>query len=168
MTIASTARRVFFLIALAALAIAGGGFLAGELLNIKPCPLCIFQRLLYMTIIVWGLGGFLFPGKRKFFGLASAASALGGLATAVYQSWMQLYPGLAVECGYGEMNLIEKLVDWLGIQWPAVFMATGFCTSRESLLGLSLANWSALCFGAFIVAGCWVGLSRRFRRYRFR
>jgi disulfide bond formation protein DsbB len=97
-----------------------------------------------------------------------AATALAGIATAGYQSWMQLYPALAVECGYGEMNPVERLVDWLGMQWPALFMATGFCTSKESILGLSLANWSIPCFTAFLLAGVWVARSRRFQRFRFR
>jgi disulfide bond formation protein DsbB len=44
-------------------------------------------------------------------------------------------------------NLIERLVDWLGMQWPSMFLATGFCTSKEWVfLRLSMANWSMLIF----------------------
>ena len=53
------------------------------------------------------------------------------MAVAGYQTWMQAFPHLATECGYSDPNAIERLVDWLGMQWPSLFLATGFCTSRE-------------------------------------
>ncbi|EXI73225.1 MAG: Disulfide bond formation protein DsbB [Candidatus Accumulibacter sp. SK-11] len=41
-----------------------------------------------------------------------------------------------------------------------MFLATGFCSSKDwILLGLSMANWSALCFIAFLAAA--MALSRR-------
>ena len=163
-----TARTAFALVALAAIALVGAGLVIGELMRLNPCPLCIFQRLLYLLLAFWAICGVVAPGARRVWGLLIAATAAGGIATAGYQTWMQLYPELAVQCGYGEMNLIEKLVDWLGMQWPFMFMATGFCTSKESILGLTMANWSIPCFLAFLVAGLWIGLSRRFARYRFR
>ena len=93
------------------------------------------------------LAGVLRPGGRLPWSLLIAALALGGMAVAGYQSWMQAFPHLATECGYSDPTLIERLVDWLGMQWPSLFLATGFCTSREwELLGLSMANWSFLVF----------------------
>lgn len=168
MTLPKTPRGAFALIFLASVGLVAAGLVIGELMRLNPCPLCIFQRILYLLIAFWALCGVVAPGARKTWGLLIAATAAGGIATAVYQTWMQLYPELAVQCGYGEMNLIEKLVDWLGMQWPLMFMATGFCTSKESILGLTMANWSIPCFLAFLVAGLWVATSRRFVRYRFR
>lgn len=168
MTLPNTPRAAFALIALAATGLVAAGLVIGEWMRLNPCPLCIFQRVLYLLVAVWALCGAAAPGARKSWGLLIVATALGGIATASYQTWMQLYPELAVQCGYGEMNLIEKLVDWLGMQWPAMFMATGFCTSKESILGLTMANWSIPCFLVFLGAGLWVALSRRFVRYRFR
>lgn len=38
-----------------------------------------------------------------------------------------------------------------------MFMATGFCSSKEWVfLHLSMANWSALCFFAFLLAAAWL------------
>ncbi|HAY29664.1 MAG TPA: disulfide bond formation protein B, partial [Candidatus Accumulibacter sp.] len=55
---------------------------------------------------------------------------------------------------------IERIVDWFGTLWPQMFLATGFCSSKDwVLLGLSMANWSVLCFIAFLVAA--MVLSRR-------
>lgn len=168
MTLPNTPRAVFALIALAAAGLVAAGLVIGELMRLNPCPLCIFQRVLYLLLAFWALCGVAAPGARRTWGLLIAATAAAGIATAGYQSWMQLYPDLAVQCGYGEMSPIERLVEWLGMQWPFMFMATGFCTSKESILGLTMANWSIPCFLAFLVAGAWVALSRRFRRYRFR
>ncbi len=84
-----------------------------------------------------------------------------GTGVAAYQTWMQAYPHLAPECSFTDPNLIERLVDWLGMEWPSLFLATGFCTSRDwEFLGLSMANWSALVF-AGIVAYVWLFLLRK-------
>jgi len=164
----NSARSAFAAIALAAVALVGAGLLIGEWMRLNPCPLCIFQRVLYLLVGFWALCGVIVPGARKLWGVLIALTAAGGMATAIYQTWLQLHPEGAIACGYGEPNLIERLVDWLGMKWPLMFMATGFCTSKESVLGLTMANWSIPCFLAFLVAGLWVGYARRFQRYRFR
>lgn len=161
-------RPVFFVLFLAAFGLVGAGLVIGEWMRLNPCPLCIFQRVLYLVVGVWALCGVLVPQVRRFWGVLIALTSAGGLATAIYQTWMQLYPEEAVQCGFGEPNLIERLVDWLGMQWPFMFMATGFCTSKEYILGLTMANWSILCFAGFLVLGLWVGFARRFEKTRFR
>jgi len=141
----------------AALALGMFGLVAASmelqhLLRLAPCPLCIFQRLLYLVIGLVALAGVLLPGGRLLWSALIAALAAGGVAVAGYQTWMQAFPLLATECGYSDPNAIERLVDWLGMQWPSLFLATGFCTSREwEFLGLSMANWSLVVF--FGVAG---------------
>ena len=117
--------------------------------RLAPCPLCIFQRLLYLAIGGLALLGFLWPRIRlAWAGLIGLLAVLGG-SVAAYQTWMQAFPELATECGYAEPNAIERLVDWLGMAWPSMFMATGFCSSREWVfLQLSMANWSLLIFAA--------------------
>ena len=162
-------RMMFALIAMSAFALVGAGLLIGEWMRLNPCPLCIFQRVLYISIGAWGLCGFVLPGQRRFWGGLILLTALGGVATASYQTWMQLYPeAVTVQCGAGEMNLIEQLVDWLGMQWPFMFMATGFCTSKEYILGLTMANWSIVCFSAYLLAALWTSFARVGPRYRFR
>lgn len=155
-----SARAGFSLIAAASAGLVGGGLVIGELMRLNPCPLCIFQRVLYLLVAVFALFGVAAPGARRLWGSLVGLASAGGLATALYQSWLQLYPESATQCGFGEPNLIEQLVDWLGMQWPYMFMATGFCTTREYILGLTMANWSILCFSGFLLAGVWVGWRR--------
>jgi len=122
-----------------------------SMLRLAPCPFCIFQRLLYLVIGGLALLGFLWPVVRLAWAGLIGLLALLGAGVAGYQTWMQAFPELATECGYAEPNVIERLVDWLGMQWPSMFLATGFCTSREWVfLGLSMANWSLLIFAGIV------------------
>ena len=144
-------RRAWFAtLALAAFGLVAVGLELQTLLRLAPCPLCIFQRLLYLVIGVLALLGVGLPAGGLVWGGLIALTGLGGLGVAAYQSWMQAFPHLATECGYAEPNAIERLVDYLGMQWPGLFLATGFCTSRDwEFLGLSMANWSF-----FVFLGC--------------
>lgn len=163
-----TARPAFAGVFAATVLLVGTGLVIGELMRINPCPLCIFQRVLYLAIAFWALAGVVAPQARRWWGGLIAATAAGGMATALYQSWLQLHPESALACGFGEPSLIEQFVNWLGILWPFMFMPTGFCTSKESVLGLTLANWSVAGFAVFALLGLWLGFSRRFERRRFR
>lgn len=129
-----------------------------ELLELEPCPLCVFQRLLYLLAGGGLLLGAAWPRGRAGMGAFSLLASAGGFATAAYQSWMQAFPLRFMECGSGApANPIEHLVDRLGQVWPWMFYASGECTSREwEWLGLSMANWSALAFLAFTIAIGWM------------
>lgn len=123
------------------------GMALQNMLHLAPCPLCIFQRLLYIVIGVIGLLGFFIPvGYLLWRALIVVLAAL-GFGVAAYQTWMQAFPHLAPECSFTDPNIFERIVDWLGMQMPSLFLATGFCTSREwEFLGLSMANWSVVIF----------------------
>ena len=146
--LASTQR--FLLVAGGSFGLVIVGLLLGEWLNLHPCPLCIFQRILYLLVGTLALLAALAKDLQKIrLGAAWAGilAALGGISTAAYQTWMQLFPGSIMECGYSERNLIELLVDYLGEKWEFMFLATGLCSSKEwTFLGLSMANWSIPCF----------------------
>ena len=130
--------------------------------NLAPCPLCIFQRLLLLVIGGLALFGIALPVVQRLWAALIAATALLGAGVAAYQTWMQAFPESVNECSYTNPNLIERLVDVLGVQWPSLFLATGFCTSKEWVfLNLSLANWSLLTYGGIAIAVWLVFLRRR-------
>ena len=92
-------------------------------------------------------------------------ASVGGLATAINQSWMQYAPQQAIECGFGDPTLLEQTVNWLSTLWPSMFMVTGFCTQKDwTFLGFSLANWSVLFFAGLLLGGV-LAFRRRPRRY---
>lgn len=159
---ASSSRVLLSVLAVAAIALVAAGVVLGEFLRLQACPLCIFQRLLYLLIAIVAAVGILLPAVRRFFSGLAALTAIVGVATAGYQSWLQLFPEANMACGSGERGLIEEIVDWFGVRWPDLFMATGFCASKEWVfLGLSMANWSAVCFLSFGAAAGWLAIRGR-------
>ena len=155
-------RAWFATLALGCFGLVAIGLELQQLFRLAPCPLCIFQRLLYLTIGGLALLGCLLPAARQAWGGLLAALAVFGTGVAAYQSWMQAFPEMATECSYANPNLIERLVDWLGMQWPGMFLATGFCTTRDWVfLGLSMANWSVLVFAGILVYAVRLFLVRR-------
>ncbi len=144
-------RAWFAILALGCFALVAAGLGLQIVLRLAPCPFCIFQRLLYIVIGCLALLGLLLPIGRKLWLILIASLALAGASVAGYQSWMQAYPELVNECGMSDPTTIERLVDWLGMRWPDLFLATGFCTSKEWVfLGLSIANWSFLAFSSIV------------------
>ena len=145
-------RVVFTLLLAFSLGLLAAGLVLGVMARLQPCYLCIFQRLIYITVAIFALGGVLVPAWRRLWAVLVGLTALGGVSTALYQSWMQFAPELVNECGVGQPTLLEQIVDWFGMRWPSLFMVTGFCTNKDWVfLGLSLANWSVLCFAALLV-----------------
>ncbi|MDR2164261.1 MAG: disulfide bond formation protein B [Zoogloeaceae bacterium] len=135
--------------------------------NLHPCPLCIFQRFLYMLFGVVAFLGAALPGqgrgKTSVFAALLASVALAGLSTAIYQTLMQARPDLVPECSYTNPGPIEQFVNWIGayaLSSPTLsdlFLATGTCDSQEwAFLGLSMPNWSAICFLAFLALSVWL------------
>lgn len=135
-------------------------------LKLHPCPLCIFQRLLFMIMSGLALAAFL--GSRRPAGRAAGIltllTALSGAAVAAYQVWLQAQPAAMFTCGGADPNLIERFVDWLGAQLPSLFLATGICGDKELvILGYSLAVWALAAFVAGVGAGVWALLLGRRR-----
>lgn len=150
-------RLAFALLAASASGLLVAGLIVGEVARLHPCYLCNFQRLLYIVIATFALCGVLLPQWRRIWGVLVGLVAIGGVITAAQQSWMQYAPDQAVECGLGNPTLLERIVDWLGMHWPSMFMVTGFCTNKEWVfLGLSLANWSGVCFILLLAGVVWL------------
>lgn len=128
-------------------------------LDLHPCPLCIFQRVLFMLIAVLGVTAAFVRWDRIAGSLVLPLSAV-GIGVAGYQSWLQMQPAQAFSCVVGKANPIEVVVEWLGQQAPALFLATGACENEELVIfGLSLANWAFVAFTAFFIAAGWALLA---------
>ncbi|MBF0218240.1 MAG: disulfide bond formation protein B [Gammaproteobacteria bacterium] len=145
-------------IALGSAGLAGASIIITPWLDLHPCHLCIFQRLLYTLLALTALASALTLTKPRWQPLFTGLTlllALTGLATASYQSWLQAQPKPPLSCGMGEQTLLEVFVDWLGQQLPSLFLATGYCEDKELvILTLSLANWSLVAFTlVLLVAG---------------
>lgn len=127
-------------------------------LDLNPCHLCIFQRLLFMAMALLALAAALGNGRIRWAtGLGFAAAALGGMATAAYQSWLQWQPPGSITCAGSQPGPIERFVEWLGQLQPELFLATGFCEDKElTILGLSLANMAFIAYAALGAFALWL------------
>lgn len=156
------ARTQFFLLFAVCAGLLGFGLYLQHFAGLQPCPMCIMQRfaltgvgLVALIAAVHGPGR---TGQRGYL-LLILAIALAGAGVAARQSWIQRFPPAISECGpdlefmLGSFSLAEAL--------PMIFRGSGECTSIEwSLLGLSIANWSLLCFVAIAVTALVLMLRR--------
>lgn len=149
-------KNLWLAIGLIALSLAAGSFVLTAWLDLHPCYLCIFQRLLFMLIAVFGLlaaSGF---GEKVWGGLVLLLAGV-GTATATYQTWLQLQPPGSASCAGSQPNLIEQWVYFLSDNMPSLFEVSGLCEDEELvILGLSLANWALVSFLSAFIAAAWV------------
>jgi disulfide bond formation protein DsbB len=147
-------RRVLALIAFGCVGLLAFGLYLQHVVGLEPCPMCIVQR--YAMVIValvagvtaairsraaWVTGGVLVAGFAGF-----------GAFVAARQSWLQWYPPEIASCGRDFYGMIETFPLKRAV--PMIFRGSGDCTKIDwTFLGLSIANWSFLCFcGITLVA----------------
>ncbi len=126
--------------------------------HLEPCPMCIFQRLCYMavglTAIVGAVHGPRGNGTYVYLAVIGVFSAIGA-AIAARQTWLQhLPPELVPECGPGLEFMLEMypLLETL----ERALKGTGDCAEVSwRFLGLSIAEWSLVCFVAIALAAAW-------------
>ncbi len=123
--------------------------------GLDPCPLCIFQRVAFIAIIVIALIGTLHGPQKIWKYIYSGlilVSAITGATIAGRQVWLQHLPADQVpECGPGLDFMLE--VFPLGETLKMVFTGSGECAKVDwTFLGFSIAELSLAWFIAFAVA----------------
>ena len=150
-----TPKTLWLAIGLIAMSLAASSFVLTAWLDLHPCYLCIFQRLLFMLLAVFGLLAATGFGEKLWGGLVILLAGV-GTATAGYQTWLQLQPPGSASCAGSNPNLIEQLVYFLSDNIPSLFEVSGLCEDEELvILGLSLANWALVSFLSALVATVW-------------
>lgn len=125
------------------------------ILGMEPCPLCIFQRLVFLVLGAVLLIGALAPGR--IIAAAGVLSALVGIALALRHLWLQsLPPDQVPACGPGLDYLLGAfpLADVVSM----VLSGSGECAEVDRVLGLSIPIWTLggyLLLGALAVVTNW-------------
>lgn len=140
-------RRVLALVAVGCVAMLAFGLYLQHAVGLEPCPMCIVQRYaLALVAIVSGITAF--TNKKSLLMTGSAVTLLlagFGAFVAARQSWLQWYPPEEASCGRDFYGMIETFPLQRVI--PMIFKGSGDCTKIDwTFLGLSIANWSFLCF----------------------
>ncbi|RTZ67721.1 MAG: disulfide bond formation protein B [Aquificaceae bacterium] len=126
-------------------------------LGLEPCPLCILQRIIVMTLSAIFLVGLLHNPKpslvRRLYGQIVATTSLAGLAIAGRHIWLQHLPkDQAPECGAGLDYWIKTLPPNEVIE--KIFEGTGECSEVVwSFASFSIPEWSLIVFTGFFLYG---------------
>ena len=121
---------------------------------IDPCPLCVFQRMVYMWLGAVALVAFIHnPGNigRWIYGGLISAGGLVGAGIAGRHVWLQsLPPDQVPDCGMGLNYMLETMP--LGQVLSEVLYGSGECAEVYwTFLGISLPGWSFLWYVVFTV-----------------
>lgn len=150
-------RALFALTATICAALLGYGYYLQFVQHLEPCPMCIFQRLCYLAIIIVTLLATLHGPRRGgvyVYGLLTTLAALLGAGIAARQTWLQHLPEDQVPaCGPGLDYMLEQFP--LAQVVKQALRGTGECAAVDwTFLSLSIAEWSLICFSLITLVYC--------------
>ncbi|HXF16238.1 MAG TPA: disulfide bond formation protein B [Burkholderiales bacterium] len=122
--------------------------------GLEPCPMCILQRYAFIVVgviaLVAALHGPALIGQRVYSGLILLFAATGA-GVAIRHVYLEHNPPKIFDCGADVGFMLESFP--LTEALPMIFRGTGDCTKvLWRFLGLSIAEWSLICFVLLIVA----------------
>lgn len=155
-------RRVLSLVAAGCAGLLAFGMYLQHVVGLEPCPMCIVQRYALILVgLMAGVAGFVSgAGGRRVGVVLMGVLALGGAFVAARQSFLQWYPPEVLSCGRDFYGMIESFPLKRAI--PMIFKGSGDCSTIDwTFLGLSIANWSFLCFAGIAALAAVLLLRRR-------
>jgi len=138
-------------IALVAVAVAAALYLQ-HVVGVKPCPLCVLQRMGFIAAAVLALVALVVPGTwlRVLFCSLSLLAALAGGGVATWHTWLLAHPPESLGCGrpFEWFDDDFPLVTWL----PRRFRGEGDCLAVDwTFLGLGVPHLSLISYVAALV-----------------
>ena len=147
-------RLIYLAMFLACAGLIGFALYLQHALGLEPCPMCILQRYAFIVVGVIALAAAIHNpallGRRIYGGLLVVMAATGG-GIAIRHVYLEHYPPKIFDCGADVGFMLESFP--LTQALPMIFRGTGDCTKVVwQFLGLSIAEWSLICFATLIVA----------------
>jgi disulfide bond formation protein DsbB len=152
----------FLLVALACAGMLGYALYVQHVDFLDPCPLCVFQRVVFMFIgavsLLAAIHGPAAAGRWVYGGLV-ILGGLTGVGIAGRHLWLQSLPADQVpDCGMGLNYMLETMP--FSAVLSEVFYGSGECAEVIwSFLGLSMPGWTFIWYTVF-TAGTIIILSR--------
>ena len=151
-----TSRIIFLIVFLGCVFLMGVALYMEHAMQLEPCPLCIFQRVMVIaTAFVALIGAIHNPGITgiKVYGGISILTAAGGAALSMRQLYLQSLPEDAKpSCGPG----LDYLLDVFPLTEVFSMILSGDGTCAEvvwQFLGLSIPGWTLIGFIGLIAIG---------------
>lgn len=146
-------RSALLAISLISFALIGAALYLQHAKDMLPCPLCVIQRYLFLAIGIAALGGAL-SNKLRAGALVALLAGLGGLGVVGKHLYVLANPGFS--CGIDPMETTLNKIPTAELM-PWMFRAEGLCESAgDTVLGLSVPQWSAVWFVLLTLALIWV------------
>ncbi len=148
-------KRLFYLgIVVICASLLGFGYYLQFVQGLQPCPLCIFQRIAYIAIMVIALIASIHGPSGLWLKVYSSLILVGAIVGGIIagrQVWLQhLPPDQVPACGPGLDFMLEvfPLTETLRM----VFTGSGECAEIQwTFLGFSIADWSLFWFSVFAI-----------------
>lgn len=124
-----------------------------------PCPLCVIQRYLFISVAaVCFLFAALPRGATRLGAGLGILTALGGAGVAGWHVWVKANP--SVSCGIDPLETSLNKLPTAELM-PFIFKADGFCSAEyPDVLGLSNPQWSLIWFITLAIVLAWAALRR--------
>jgi len=121
--------------------------------NLEPCPLCITQRVIFMSLgVLFLIAAFVPPASlfKKLLAVLQVLTAIGGIGVAIRHWYLQANKeSLISDCGVGFDYMFENFP--LEKALKLLFRGTGDCAAIDwTLLGLTLPQLALISFAGFI------------------
>ena len=117
--------------------------------HLEPCPLCISQRIILMSLgLLFLIAAFIKPATmlKKIFTLLQVLTAMGGASVAIRHWYLQAHrESIIADCGVG----FDYMFDNFPLQkaLTLVFRGTGDCAAIDwTFLGLSIPQLALIAF----------------------
>lgn len=155
-----TIRLSFAFILCSVIGLMGYGLYTQYFDHLRPCPLCMTQRVFYCLIGAFALLGLIHLHGRRIYAFLIMLAAIGGAGAAGRQTWLQHLPADQVPaCGPSLEYMLSNFPFSEALQM--LLLGDGNCAEVDwQFLGFSMAEWSLLWFVGFGIFGLWLLLRR--------
>ena len=133
-------------------------------LGVEPCPLCIFQRIVFIVMAILFVAGAMQNPKvcgRRVYALLLLLTAGIGVGIAARHLWVQHQPpDLMAGCAPGWNYMVENFP--LSKTLKMAFTGSADCAQVSwTFLGLSMPLWTLVCYVLLGAGAIWAGFRRR-------
>lgn len=127
--------------------------------HLEPCPLCISQRIIFMSLgVLFLIAAFIPPATwlKKAFTALQVLTTLGGAGVAIRHWYLQANrESMIADCGVGFDYMFENFP--LQKAFKLIFRGTGDCAAIDwTFLGLTLPQLGLISFLGMAAYAIWL------------